>query len=207
MRLGLYSLYWDNIDPAIPATQKRVCDHLQLPIQQHRIQGLDHGEWIDWVLERSQEDVTVFLDIDCIPLSRDRFLHRAHWADTFRGLAGAKACANHLNKTKTYAGPWYLFVSVERWSKLDRCSARATDEYDVAQNLTEAWLFNKGPLALVHPSACEIPLWGFPDELAIKYGIGTTYGEDCYHLFEARSGEHTDLFLKACERVVSGDKA
>lgn len=205
MKLGLYSLYWDNIDLAIPAAQRRVCDHLKLPLQQHRINGLDHGEWIDWVLEREKNDVSVFLDIDCIPLSRAVFLQNARWTDQFQGLCGAKACANHLDKTRAYAGPWYLFVSLERWRILDRCSACVDHGYDVAQNLTEAWLFYRGALTLIWPTMCEIPLWDLPDKKQ-AYGIGTTYGEHCYHLFEARSGEHTELFLKACERVITGGR-
>ena len=64
MNAGLFSLYWDNIDERIVRHQKLVFDHFGLPVKQHRIDGLDHGEWMDWVLSFYDLDAVLFVDID-----------------------------------------------------------------------------------------------------------------------------------------------
>jgi len=73
MNAGIFTMHWENIDPMVPYYQKRVFDHFQLPIFQHKIDGIDHGEWMDWVLRRNEDlETVVFFDIDCIPLDASK---------------------------------------------------------------------------------------------------------------------------------------
>ena len=101
----IYTLYWDNIDPALLDAQRRVCAHFGFAVEQHRINGLDHGEWIDWVMARMDDvDVFLFLDADCIPLSAERLVHGFTTASTGT-LFGAEGAANHIDPARSYAGP------------------------------------------------------------------------------------------------------
>jgi hypothetical protein len=196
----ILSLYWDNIDPRLVAAQKAVWDAMGFPVNQHRIHGIDHGEWIDWNMGRlTDADVFLFVDIDCIPLSRDRVMEKMQNAAS-GVLVGAEGAANHLDSTRSYAGAWYVFINRSRWEAMGKPSARATRQADVCQSWTDAWRQNNAPVELIAPSHCMQPKWNLPGR-ALAYGLGTTYGEDCYHLFESR-GQHPDLFLDKCRDVL-----
>ena len=139
MEARIFSLHWDNIDPQIVAGQKAVFDHLQIPIIQHRIDGMNHGEWIDWVMARNDHvDVFLFIDIDCIPLSKDRI------AESMKKVAGglllgAEGSPNGIKPLRSYAGAWYTYINRKVWNALSRPTAKPCLYYDVCQLWTDTW--------------------------------------------------------------------
>jgi hypothetical protein len=200
MSAGFYSLYWDNIDPAVVAAQKAVCDALHVPINQHRIDGLSHGEWIDWVMARmGKVRIFLFIDIDCVPLGRDKVAENLEKATTGT-LIGAEAAANHIDPTRTYAGAWYVYVNRPLWSSLGSPSARKTPLADVCQVWTDVWKQHNAPVQLIPPTHCITPKWDLPGR-KLAYGVATTYGDECFHLFEARSG-NPQPFLDQCRKII-----
>jgi hypothetical protein len=203
MAAKIYSLYWDNIDPELVVAQKAVCNALQMPISQHRIDGLDHGEWIDWVMTRMDDvDVFLFLDIDCIPLSKSKVMEGMRLAAS-GALVGAEGAANHIDPSRSYAGAWYVYINRKVWAQLGRPSAKATPQADVCQVWTDTWSRGKLPVHLIPPLHCVMPAWDLPGR-KLAYGIGTTYGEDCFHMFQGRGGDKGP-FLEKC-RQVTGEK-
>jgi hypothetical protein len=202
MMAGVFSLYWDNIDPRLVAAQQAACAALQITVIQHRIDGLDHGEWIDWVMARREDiDVFLFLDIDCVPLSITALQERFRWAAT-GALLGAEGAANHLDPSQSYAGAWYVYINRSFWTRVGRPSARATPHADVCQNWTDTWKRRSGQVTLIPPTHCVTRKWDLPGR-PLAYGIGTTYGEDCFHLFESRSAD-PEPFLLRCRQVAAG---
>lgn len=197
----IFSLYWDNIDPAIVAAQKKVWDHMGMAVGQHRIHGLDHGEWMDWVLARHVDvDVCLFIDIDCIPLNRQRVVERMQAA--YAGaLVGAEGAANHLDPTRSYAGAWYVYMNPKIWDQFGRPSARLTRHADIAQNWTDVWRQQNASVQLIEPTACVTPKWDLPGR-PLAYGIATDYGDDCFHLFQSRNAQAAQWFLARCEKIV-----
>jgi hypothetical protein len=199
MNLQLYSLYWDNIDPAVPVAQKAACDALEIPVNQHRIHGFAHADWIDWVMTRMEDvDVFLFIDIDCVPLSGSRTMENAHKAEGGM-LIGAEGAANHLDPSRSYAGAWYVYICRRTWNKLGRPSAKATPHADICQGWTDLWRMARMPVHLIAPTHCISPKWDLPGR-KLAYGIGTTYGEDCFHLFESRAIDPRP-FLDCCRRI------
>jgi hypothetical protein len=201
LNVSAYSLYWDNIDPALVAAQRSVFERFQIPINQHRIDHLEHGEWIDWTMKRQEQvDVFLFIDIDCVPLSPERVAEGVDRAA--RGvLFGAEGAANHIQPLRSYAGAWYVYVNRKRWQAFSCPSARATPHADVCQGWTDTWRAQGVAVQLIAPTACVEPRWDLP-ERPRSYGVGTTYGEHCYHLFEARAG-HRKLFLDRCREITA----
>jgi hypothetical protein len=199
MIAGIHSLYWDNVSPELVSAQRAACTALGLPVAQHRIDGFDHGEWIDWVMRRMDRiDVFLFLDIDCVPLSAARV--SGNFGRAAGGaLIGAEGAANHLDPRRSYAGAWYVYVNREAWRKLGRPSARASPHGDVCQLWTDVWRKANAAVELIAPTHCQGPKWDLPGR-RLAYGTGTTYGEDCFHLFESRSGD-IEPFLMHCRRV------
>ncbi len=199
MNVRIYSLYWDNIDPAIVNGQKAVFEHFHIPINQHRIDGINHGEWMDWIMTRMEDvDVFLFIDVDCIPLSKEKITEGIGKAA--QGiLYGAEGAANHILPFRSYAGAWYTYIARQRWNILGRPSARATPYADVAQNWTDVWKMHSLPVELIAPTACIEAKWDLPDRPK-AYGIGTSYGTDCFHLFEARAGNEK-YFIEKCRAI------
>ncbi len=205
MNVQIYSLYWDNVDPAIVAAQKTVFDTFQVPLNQHRINGMGHGEWMDWVLTRNENtDVFLFIDVDCVPLSKESLMRGIQKASSGT-LYGAEAAANHLDPSRSYVGAWFAYVHRKTWDALKRPSAKETPYSDVGQMWTDTWRQCGAPVEMIPPTACEEPKWDLPGRPK-AYGIGTTYGDVCYHLFEARAGTR-GLFLEKCRSLATASRS
>lgn len=201
MNGGLFSLYWDNIDDRIVRGQKAVFDRFSMPVKQHRIDGLDHGEWMDWVLSFYDLDVVLFADIDCIPLNPEIITQSLERAA--RGvLFGAMGCANHLDPNRVFAAPFWCAINRHQWIALNRPSAKATRVCDVAQNWTDAFGERRQKIELLPVSDCEEPKWNLPG-LPLSFGIGTTYGDAVYHLFESRADRNVERFAGRCEAILA----
>jgi len=204
MNVKVFSLHWDNIDPSIPYYQNRVMDMWNIPIQQHCITGFDHGEWIDWVLNRTVDaNVVLFMDIDCIILNPDRATDFVSQA--FDGtLAGNEQATNHLGEavaSRVFAAPSFLAVNRQTWENLGKHTAKATPYSDVAQNLTDVWQMRGIPVELLRVTTCDIPKWDLPNKPQ-AFGIGTNYEDTTYHLFESRTQENIDRFVAKCKGLL-----
>lgn len=202
MNAGLFSLYWDNIDDRIVRDQKRVFGHFDLPLRQHRIDGLDHGEWMDWVMSFYHMDAILFVDIDCIPLNGQ--ITKWSVEKAVGGiLLGAMGCANHLDPNRVFAAPFWCAINRHQWIAANRPSAKATRVCDVAQNWTDAFGMSRQKIELLPVTDCEQPKWNFPG-MPLGFGIGTTYDRGVYHLFESRADQNIGKFVSKCEAVLNG---
>ena len=103
------SMYWTNIDAAIPALQKQVFQHLGFEIVQDEVTGVQHGDWMDKVLsELGEDDSVLFVDIDCIPLSRTPVVAAFKSAEAGQ-IYGSAQTANHMPDSQLiYAAPSFL---------------------------------------------------------------------------------------------------
>ena len=205
MSTNIFSLYWENIDPRIPYYQKKVMDKHQLEIQQHCITGFDHGEWMNWVLNRTNHaNIVVFMDVDCVILDKDKAVSYIQQAADGT-LVGNEQATNHLGDaiaSKVFAAPSFLAVNRHTWGYLGCPSAKATPFSDVAQNLTDVWQMRGLPVSLLRVSGCEVPKWDLPNKPQ-AFGIGTTYEDTTYHLFESRTQENIERFVKKCEEILN----
>ncbi|MGB8279239.1 MAG: hypothetical protein WCF20_15085 [Methylovirgula sp.] len=199
MNGGLFSLYWDNIDERIVRNQKNIFDHFKIPIKQHRIDGLDHGEWMDWVMSFYDMDVILFVDIDCVPLNAEIVMQSLEKAANGI-LFGAMGCANHLDPGRVFAAPFWCAINRHQWIGVNRPSAKANRICDVAQNWTDAFGMSRQKIEFLPVTDCEQPKWNLPD-VPTAFGIGTTYGHAVYHLFESRSDRNVERFVSKCEGV------
>ena len=201
MNVGIYSLHWDNIDPRVPQYQKRVFDRFQLPIAQHRIDGIDHGEWMDWVLGRNEDvDLIVFFDADCIPVNKEKVMGYIERA-TNGTLVGNEQASNHLDASRSFAAPSFLCVNRRLWKQLGKPSCKAHYDGDVAQMLTDTWQYRNLPVVMLPVTSFEVAKWDLPNRPQ-SYGIGTTYGDATYHLFEVRDNTNIERFINKAEEIL-----
>jgi hypothetical protein len=204
MNTQIFSLHWENIDPRIPHYQKKVMDKHKLPIQQHCISGFDHGEWMEWVMRRSEGiDIVLFMDVDCIILDRDKAMTRIQKAHDGT-LVGNEQATNHLGEfvaSRVFVAPSFMAVHRHAWKALGEPSFKATPLADVGQNLTDVWQQRNVPVDFLRVSGCDIAKWDLPNKPQ-HYGIGTTFADTTYHLFESRDPANADRFVKKCEEVL-----
>jgi hypothetical protein len=202
LKVGIFSLYWDNIDPRVVDYQKKVMDHFNLPMVQHKIHGLDHGEWMDWILHsRDDLDVIVFFDIDCIPLNFQK-IDRCITMAAGGSLVGNEQASNHLDPSRLFAAPSFLCVPRRIWRMVGKPSCKATYDGDVAQMLTDSWNYRGGSVHLLPVKDFEVAKWNLPNR-PMSYGIGTNYDDTTYHLFEVRENANIERFVNKAKEVLS----
>jgi hypothetical protein len=204
MNMQIFSLHWDNIDPRIPHYQKKVMDKHQLAIQQHCINGFDHGEWMEWVMNRNEgTDLVLFMDVDCIILDKEKANVAINKA-TDGTLVGNEQATNHLGEfvaSRVFVAPSFMVVHRHAWMALNKPSFKATPLADVGQNLTDVWQQRGVPVQFLRVSGFEVAKWDLPKRPQ-SYGIGTTFADTTYHLFESRDPANADRFVKKCEEVL-----
>lgn len=204
MGLGVFSLYWDNIDERFPLCQKTVMSHLGIDVMQHKIHGLQHSDWMDWVLTSpcfKNIDVFLFLDIDCFP-THTSALTRAFKAVNENKILGCAQSASHLSRPEDiYAGPFYLCLSRATYDYIGKPSARCDADFDVAQRITVAARGFDVGIEYLWPTEVLMPKWKLGADKT--FGIGTTYDDCVFHLFESRSNQHIDILMERATQAIA----
>jgi hypothetical protein len=204
-RVTVYSMYWDNISPAIRKAQQRVFAALGIPLVQEDANLMPHGEWMTDVLSRHQpDDVVVFCDIDAFPLTLAAYV-QAMAAARQGVLFGLAQFSNHKRGQDLYAGPMFMAFRKSVWESLGSPALAADKRYDAAEGLSAAARQRGIQVQMVMPTACLIPKWPLANRGV--FGIGTFYG-DCefFHLFESRRAAHEPLLLNVAQDVIDGRK-
>ena len=217
----VFSIYMSNIDQRVVHAQKQCVDavlpkgwtfyqHLHVP---SKGELYPHATALTNCLNSSANynDVTIFLDIDCIPLSTEAFLFL--YDNASRGiLAGAVQRANHINNDyHLYVGPFCLGLSKKKYEELGSPTFKETSRGDVAEELTYCWQAKNQPLAFLWPSSVYEPRWSL--NFDIKFGLGTTYGTAgispymFYHTFNARDPKLQEMFITKCNEILKQNEA
>ena len=206
MQGELHSLNWPGSDPRLAGEQAALFAHFELPIQQHHLKA-DHSRWMDAVLEQSQADVVLFVDNDCVPLSKTAVLEAIQWAGRHQSFLGLAQATNHINRgVHVFAAPAFLAVNRSAWKRLGQPSCRPTRREDVAEELSwraeeegltyKAWY----PTHYHHPS--HEGLWQLGNYGS--YGIGSIFADRVFHLYQGRFANNVDLFCQVCQQIRAG---
>jgi len=135
VKAEIHSLNWPGSDPRLAKEQKGIFKHFQLPLTQHH-RKLDHSVWIDAVLRQSKADVVLFVDNDCVPLSRSAPMEAIQWAAEHQSFLGLAQASNHINNgIHVFAAPALLAIARSAWMRLGQPSCRPTPRGDVAEEL------------------------------------------------------------------------
>lgn len=207
MKAEIHSLSWPSADTRLRTAQHAVFQHFQLPLKQHLLKA-DHSRWMDAVLQQSQADVVLFVDNDCVPLSREAVMEAIGWAGRNNSFLGLAQATNHINNgIHVFAAPAFLAIARSAWVRLGRPSCRPTARGDVAEELSwqaeeqgltyKAWY----PSHFHHPS--REGLWRLGNYGS--YGIGSVFAERVFHLYQGRFADNVDLFVQVCSSIRNGN--
>lgn len=155
-------------------------------------------------VEENKEEYTIFLDIDCIPLSPVSFTHffDSRWPITSGSLMGAAQRASHIrNNNHIYVGPFCMAFKNSVYRELGSPSFMESYRGDVGEEITYRWQEKNHPVVYIYPSDVEQPLWDLIP--GVQFGIGTTYENLFYHAFCIRAGGEPQIrFTRKCQEVV-----
>ena len=212
--------YNNNIDPRVVYYQRMVVDKLRGPVPffAYDYTGSDmlHGDVCNKLIHKMfyeyQDgfDCILFLDIDCIPLSKKA----VHWTleQAYSGqLVGNAQRSNHYeNDQHVFAAVSYAAFTRDTFEKAGSPTMCFSKKYDCSELLTVNCEKNNIPVQLLMPSKSDSPneeggYWNLADGMP-KYGIGTTFSNGdmdiSYHLFCSRFHKYNRLFFNRCHNII-----
>jgi hypothetical protein len=205
MKASIYSPFMNNVSKDVVNAQA-ICVNSFLPMgwtfEQVRVSHGSHPIALSESLERSKDDITLFLDIDAVPTSQEALLYLANSAS--KGiLSGCVQRSNHLNNDNhLYVGPFCMALSKKKYGELGSPSFVETYRGDCGEELSYVW----SELCFLWPFQVEQPMWDLVD--GFKFGLGTTYGTTgisssmFYHAFNARDPNTEQRFIAKCNQIL-----
>lgn len=202
MRATVYSIYMPNVDRAVVGAQYTVVKKF-LPegwaFEQVKVDHYSHPAAMTVCVAENKLPVSVFLDIDCIPLNEFALELLAVRADVGM-LVGAVQRANHINNNEhLYVGPFCMAFNQQQYTDNGSPTFYETQRGDVGEELTYRWREREKPVYLLWPTNVVHPLWALCNDF--RFGLGTTYENLFYHEFCAR--QQVGDFVGKCESVLS----
>lgn len=197
------SFYKSNISPYLLFYQKVVFKMLGIPLHQILDDNISHGTFMTKTLRSVDADYFVFFDIDCIPLSPKVIPIIIEQIKDNKTIAGAAQTANQYNEGKnTYVGPFFMGISKKVYQLLDEPDLNESkiDEVDVGGILSKLAPQKNITLKYWYPTDVEQDKW--PLYPTGKFGIGTTYEDLAYHLFESRYSYNIVRFIKKSKATI-----
>jgi len=222
MRPIIVTPYNNKVDVSIVYHQREVVNKLRngIPFIPYDYTGSDmlHPDACNKLMHKVfyeyQEgaDCVLFLDIDCIPLSREMLEWTFHQAYSGRLIGNAQRSNHYQNDQHVYAAPSYFCFTRETFEKAWSPTMSFSKKYDCGELLTVNCRKVGIPVDLLMPRTYDSlnhdgGLWNLADGMP-KYGIGTTFSNShtdvSYHLFCSRFGEHNKYFVDKCRQILQG---
>lgn len=206
MKIEFNTLYWRNTPEVQITAHKRVANHFDFPINYYE-EDTPHGIWMDRVMRYSKSDIVVFFDSDCVPISYDNVQECIKYVRRTGTFLGIAQVSNHLSpKSHIYAAPAFYVITPDCWETLGRPSFAETSRGDVAEEVSYIAESQGVRYRCLYPSTFERePVEGiWPLGNYGYYGIGTTFDQTVYHLYQGRMGNNLELFVERCNDIVDG---
>lgn len=205
MKIEFNTLYWSNTPKEQIEQHIKVTEALGFPVNYYR-EDTRHGAWMDKVCKNSDSDIIGFFDSDCVPISRENIFNCLKYVKNSGTFLGIAQVSNHIPpKSHIYAAPAFYLINKKCWERLNT-SFLETPRSDVAEELTYKAESIGMRYRCLYPSTFERePVEGlWPLGNYGYYGIGTTFENTVYHLYQGRIGKNLELFLQRCEEIIQG---
>ena len=201
----IVTFYNDRINGDILSYQKRVFDYFGETIHQIKPNNWrGHPEAIDDYLQNyiGNWEYVVLIDVDCIPLDKNIIPEVISWIKNNVGIYALAQHANHMPDSIIYASAAFMGFSKKTYELLGKPLFSNRERGDCGVEFTHKANELGYAIKFMYPTSVEIPKWNLTEN--IKFGVGTTYDNRVYHLFEGRAGE-INRFLRKCNEVLNGD--
>lgn len=203
MKIEFNTLYWDNTPSEQIQAHKLVTDYFELPVNYYE-ENSPHGLWMDRICKQSQSDIIGFFDSDCVPLDKEKIIECVRYVQKTKTFLGVAQVSNHIHpKSHVYAAPAFYLIHKQCWEQLNT-SFTETHRCDVAEEVTYTAEARGVRYRCLYPSTFERePVEGvWPLGNYGYYGVGTTFENTVYHLYQGRMGNNLQLFIDRCKEIV-----
>jgi len=209
--IAFHTLYYPNMSEKMVNSHKKVMAHFEIPVN-YTNERVNHGTWLGRVLERSNSDFVCFFDTDCVPITIEGLQNSIKEAINLQTFVGIAQASNHIHgfTHHIFAAPGFLIVKREIYEQFGKPNMMGTPRSDAAQELSHIADEKNIKYGLIYPTHYEHgpkETGGKPWNLGNYgvYGIGTTYGNVCYHLYQGRFEHNVTLFEKRCEEIINNE--
>ena len=206
MKVEFNTLHWDNIDERMLSAHKSVMGHFSIPVNYHN-NNINHGQWMKAVHSSSTSDVVITIEPDCVIIDKQKVIELINYAYKKNTFIGIAQVSNHIRpKSHIYAAPAFYIMPTKLYKELGEPSFTETARSDTAEEISYMAEERGLRYRCLYPSTFE----GEPTEGLWPlgnygyYGIGTTFENTVYHLYQSRLGNNIDLFVKRCQEIVNG---
>jgi glycosyltransferase involved in cell wall biosynthesis len=206
-----HTLYYPKTSEKMVNSHKKVMNHFNIPIN-YTSERVNHGIWMNRVLDSSKSDFVCFFDADCIPIKGEEIQKSIEKAVKLQSFIGIAQASNHKKgfENHIFAAPGFLIIKREIYEQFKKPNMMGTHRSDAAQELSHIADENNIEYGLIYPTHYEKG----PQENEGKpwrlgnygyFGIGTVYGNVCYHLYQGRLEQNINLFEKRCEEIINAE--
>lgn len=220
MRPIIVTCYDKNVDVSIVYYQKMVVDRFRngIPFMPYDYTGNDmlHGDVCNKLIHRvfyeyqQGADCVLFLDVDCVPLSREALEWTFYQAYSGKVVGNAQRSNHYENDRHVYAAPSYLCFTRDAFEKAWSPTMSFSKKYDCGELLTVNARKADISVQLLMPTTYDSlnedgKLWDLADGMP-KYGVGTTFSNGyidiSYHLFCSRLRKFNEYFVDRCRKIL-----
>ena len=204
MEIEIHSLYWPNTNPEIVESHKKVMKHFELPCNYHEKQ-IDHGLWMDEVLRSAKTEIVIFFDIDCVPISKEKFIEYIKYVHKNKTFLGIAQVSNHIAPAQhVYAAPAFYIIDKMFYNKLN-VSFSAQKFGDVGEMITYYAEKERYTYRCLYPThyydESTEGLWKLHNYG--WYGVGTVFDNNIFHLYQSRFDRNVNLFKTVCDNIIN----
>jgi len=216
MKINIYSYANSDLNPEIAKYQKLVFNKFNIKINQifgppiqktnNNFDYEDHPNALTNIIKNSNDDLIIFFDIDCIPLSYDFYPKIIEQIKDKKTLAGAIQCANHIDKNKPYVSPAFCGFSKQLYLDCGEPSFNTDRRFitgcDNMQRFTDTCIQHNKKIIFWNITDSGNSKWDILSH-NIKFGNATIYEKMIYHQFEIRFENNHDQFIKKCKQILN----
>lgn len=202
-----HSLHWDNFSTDILHAHQKVMQHFNIDVKYHA-KNIKHGRWLNSVFANATKPIIAIIEPDLIPLNPDIVSTAIEYVQKYDSFLGPAQASNHIYPgSHVYASPAFFFMSNECYKRMGKPSfASKKQRYDAGEKVSyTAEKIGIRYRTLLPTHFEKIPREGsWPLASLGNYGIGTVYDNSVYHLFQSRTAENIELFIRRCDEVIEG---
>lgn len=201
--IDIVSIYNGNIPAEVLKAQRDVMVRLGHGDHHRQVRtDLQHPDALDDEMAKSEAEIVVFMDIDCIPVHEYAIIDIVKQIQRYDAIIGAEQCASHIPGCIDYASPAFVAIRQDLYEKAGRPSFKPTERGDVGTELTHACIENNVNIQLLNVISVEQPKWSLNS--GRMFGIGTLYYPGIYHAFESRMNlAARNSFIQKAKGVLS----
>ena len=207
--MEIHTLYWTNTDPMFVDYHKAIMKKFNININ-YTNKNLDHGLWMDQIINNSSSEVIAFIDVDCV-ITNPVIVQKCNkFALEKKTIVGIAQVSNLIfPATHIHIGAGFFFINRETWEKIGKPSFDKfrlnlfnffKKKYDYAEGVCYKFEEAGVKCKAFYPSYFQVKKW--PLHNYGNYGIGTYYNEGIYHLYESRYNKNKSFFKKKCEQIL-----